>query len=330
MKTDRLLDAIGNMNDSYILEAAAPRRRPRALRRVAVIAAAAVLCVLLGIPALAAADVTPAYELLYSVSPAAAQSLKPVRMSCEDNGIRMGVEAASVEGSEAHVLLILKDLEGDRVDETTDLFDSYTINPPFDSTATCEIVNYDAAEKTATYLITVKRMDEKEIRSGKVTFSTTCFLSGKQNRIVELSEIELYSGEAPLMTDPELRGGSGDAEQADAQVMLEPMPEMTYTPTAGVRLTAAGFVGGKLRIQAYYDDIGSTDNHGFIYLLDAQGREVLPRSSVAAWDAAHSGSYEDYVFDIGPEEITDYRIYGDFTTCDSLTTGNWQVTFSLR
>ena len=43
-------------------------------------------------------------------SPAAAQSLKPVRMSCEDNGIRMGVEAASVEGSEAHVLLILKDL----------------------------------------------------------------------------------------------------------------------------------------------------------------------------------------------------------------------------
>ena len=55
----------------------------------------------MSVPALAAADFGPAYNLLYKVSPAIAQKLKPVSMSCEDNGIKFEVISAYVEGSEA-------------------------------------------------------------------------------------------------------------------------------------------------------------------------------------------------------------------------------------
>ncbi len=50
-----------------------------------------------------------AYEILYAVSPKIAQEFKPVRMSSEDNGIKMEV----------------------------------SINRPFSSSATCEMISYD-------------------------------------------------------------------------------------------------------------------------------------------------------------------------------------------
>jgi hypothetical protein len=48
---------------------------------VALVASLAV-CFTLAVPAMAAADVQVAYEILYAVSPKIAQELKPVRMSC--------------------------------------------------------------------------------------------------------------------------------------------------------------------------------------------------------------------------------------------------------
>ncbi len=328
MNTDNLLDAIGQIDDRFIQTAETEKERhPRVLRRIAMVAAAAVLCVLLGVSALAAADVGNAYDLLYSVSPAVAQSLKPVRTSCEDNGIIMEVEGASVEGSSATMLVLLHDVEEDRVDETTDLFDSYSIRRPFDSSASCEMVGYDEETKSAAFLITINRTDDREISSGKVTFGATRFLSDK--RYTDMTrKITVPEGEPELMTDPQLRGGSGT--EAEQTVLLKPVPGESFSPVEGVQITAAGFVNGKLRVQAHYDDITETDNHGFLYLRDAQGNVLECESTVSAWDESHSGSYEDYVFDVERGELEEYLLCGSFTTCSVLTEGDWQVTFPLQ
>ena len=117
-------------------------RAARAQSRAAAALAAAVLCLSLAAPALANAD--PAYELLYRLSPAAAQLLRPVRKADEDNGIRLEVVSARVEGDTAEIYVTLRDLTGDRVDDTTDLFDSYSIHRPFDSSAACRSAGFDA------------------------------------------------------------------------------------------------------------------------------------------------------------------------------------------
>lgn len=49
-------------------------------------------------PILAFAGNDFAHELLYSISPSIAQKLKPINVSCEDNGIEMTVVAAEVNG----------------------------------------------------------------------------------------------------------------------------------------------------------------------------------------------------------------------------------------
>ena len=66
----------------------APAVKYKGVRRAALLCAALVLCAAIALPAMAD-SVPAAYELLYRVSPATAQYFRSVRMSCEDQGIRM-------------------------------------------------------------------------------------------------------------------------------------------------------------------------------------------------------------------------------------------------
>ena len=272
-----------------------PSRRKRPLRW-AVSVLAAVLCVVLAIPVLAAAGVEPVYEALYAVAPAIAQNMKPVNLSCEDNGIEMEVLSAYIHGGSAEIYITIKDLSGDRVDGTTDLFDSYSINTPFDCMATCEFVEYDEEEKTAKFLVSITQFGEKKIEGEKLTFSARCFLSHKR-----LSE----------------------------GVLLEP-ENIPFSPVQGVQLTKYGCSDGWLRIQMHYDDIIRFDNHGFVYLMNETGDRIEADQSEISWDEAQTGHYYEYGFKIPEEELPHYLAYGDFTTCETLTEGNWQVTFPLE
>ena len=80
MNAEHILDALGDVRDAYIADAAAPvPRRRRPVRRLGVLAAALALCLALAIPAAAYTDT--GYAILYALSPAAAQALKPVNES---------------------------------------------------------------------------------------------------------------------------------------------------------------------------------------------------------------------------------------------------------
>ena len=72
-------------------------------RRIA-IAACLCLCLCGTVPILAFAGNDFAHELLYSISPSIAQKLKPINVSCEDNGIEMTVVAAEVNGEKTTIL----------------------------------------------------------------------------------------------------------------------------------------------------------------------------------------------------------------------------------
>ena len=161
MTRRNISDAISNISNRYIEEAADFQigkkgvRKHFIMRRAVAAAATIMLVFTMSVPALAAADYEPAYNLLYKVSPTIAQKLKPVRMSCEDNGIKFEVISAYVEGSEAKIFISAQDIDGDKIDETTDLFDSYSINTPFDCSSSCENISYDTKTKTATFLISI-------------------------------------------------------------------------------------------------------------------------------------------------------------------------------
>lgn len=332
-----LLHAIGGISEDLIADAALPQvHHARHLRRLAALLTAAALCVVAAVPALAAADVGAAYQMLYAIAPAAAQKLKPVQMACEDNGIRMEVVSALAEGNSAHIEITVQDLTGDRIDETVDLLDSYQIHRPFDSSATCTRTAYDPASKTAAFLISITRSDGRDITGGKITFSLRELLSQKHTYSGPLPQLALdQAAHSPaVQTDVELRGAGGTRlpEDADAwfTTFLLPQEETAFSPIPGVHITAAGWIDGQLHIQSLYENILQLDNHGDLWLQASDGTVVHPDYDQSFWDATHQNSYDEAVFSIAPDEAARYQLYGSFVTGGLHTSGNWQVTFPLE
>ncbi len=340
MNKDILMDAIGMIDQEMVADAhrpAAKKRLPKTLRCAAAFAACFVVMAAVSLSAAAAGSDT-AYRMLYSISPYAAQLVRPVNLSCTENGIRMEVISAEISGSDAYVYLSVEDMEGERVDGTIDLFDSYSINRHVDSAAHCEFAGYDEATGKASFLVHIQTMDGSEMKRGKVSFFLGYFLSGK-NIISGAMPLDLAAAEASPATRtvaPELFRGDIFSGQ-----VLAPVEGGIYTPGKGAQITALGYIDGRLHMQVRYESIWLTDNHGWFSLEDENGRtldglvyefrggERTSRNLPGYHAVGYADCYQEYIWDIAPEELPRCSLQANLWLCDSLTEGPWQVTFPL-
>ncbi|MBQ9951728.1 MAG: hypothetical protein IJO98_06285 [Clostridia bacterium] len=330
MKTDELLHAIGDIREDWIADA---HTNVRKKYRFPVIAAAVMLIMTLTVSALATADMDGMYELLYAVAPSIAQKLRPVQMSCVDNGIELTVISADVEGDTARVFLGLRDLEGERVDETCDLYDSYGISLPSDLIGTCSFSDFDEETRTAVFLVDISRSDGKKIKGDKLTFTLREFLSGSKEYFgfpdLDLSQTEMNPATRTL-EDWEVRGGGGDAS-FDLNEITEVLSERKelFKPIGNVTVTGIGYVDGLLHIQIHFADRMENDGHGYISLENEKGREIFDLCHISFWDETGKGSYDELVFDISPEELKNCKPFGYFKSAEDIHRGDWEITFPL-
>ena len=340
MKKKNISEAISNINSQYIEEAMDFQIKKKRIRKnsipkkLIVVAASFILIFSLSVTTLVAADFTPAYEFIYSLSPTVAQKLKPVRMISEDNGIKMEVVSASVEGNEAKILVSIQDLEGDRIDETTDLFDSFSIKTPFECSSSCENIKYDSKTKTATFLISISQWNKHDIVDEKITFCVREILSKKETYedVISTLNLDTIGSSAETFTPYSVSGGGGSdygkyMEDFQALVSYEDI----NSPVAGVTLTAIGYIEKKLHIQIRYDSIFETDNHGYVYLKNSNGDILDSDASISFFvDEEQKDLYSEYIFDLSDKDISDYVLYGNFITGNMHIKGNWSVTFPLE
>lgn len=331
MKTDELLHAIGDIREDWIDDA---RTHMHRRYRFPVIAAAVILIMTLTVSALAAADVGSAYEALYAVLPSVAQKLKPVQLSCVDNGIELTVVSADVDGDTARVLVGLRDLEGDRVDGTCDLYDSYDINLPSDLIGTCSFSHFDEDTKTALFLVEITRGDGRKIKGDKLTFTLREFLSGSTEYYdyvdLNLSQAEMNPA-VRMLEDGETRGGGG-VDGFDPHAITKVLAERKalLKPVEHVTVMGMGYVDGLLHIQIHYENRYENDGHGYISLKNESGDENFGLGSISFWDETGRGSYDELVFDISPEELNNMKPFGCFKSADSIHRGDWEITFPLE
>lgn len=307
-------------------------------RRPVAILAMLIALVLTATPVVAA-KVPAVYELMYFVSPAVAQFFMPVQKSCEDNGIKMEVISAYIHDNTAEIYITMQDLTGERVDGTTDLYDSYSINRPFDSSATCRLVGYDGATRTATFLIAVTEWGNQKILGDKITFSVREFISDKHMYDEIPIAIDLTSiGGTPATKEVPSGGGGGPKykeyfpdHQVKAKVLVPSAPR--DFPVEGIDFTGIGYIDGMLHLQTSVVNNSTKDNHGYFFLNDKHGNEIQCAYHVSFGEDSNSGDkvhYDEYVFDIPQSEIGQYALYGTFVTGGLFTEGNWRVTFPLE
>lgn len=314
---------------------AGTRRHRPPLRRLAAMAAAA--AVLLATPALAA-QTEPGYQLLYMISPAAAQFFQPVQQSCTDNGVTMEVAAVRIEGDTAQAYITLS---GDTVDAGCDLFDSTSFHLPFDQSGHCEYAGYNEETRTAAFLCTTKTLDGSPIPTGgKMTFSVGCFLTGKAEQLGAEIPLELADcAGVPMSLDRGQffpTGGSVFNDQTrtpmDALRVLVPGSALA-SPAEGLTVTAAGYVDGLFHVQLCRGDAAQLDNHGWLYLMNKSGERLQNLYTVtfsASPDTPDREDYDEFVFDISRETLADCTLIGDLWTSAARVDGNWRVTFPLQ
>lgn len=303
-------------------------------------AAAGVLFVInVSLPVLAGTFPT-VYELMYLVSPAVAQFYQPVQLSDEYDGIRMEVVAAYIHEETAEIYITLQDLEGDRLDETTDLYDSYSIHMPYSAIGNCRKVGYDPESGILTYLITVTQENGRKIEGEKLTFSVGGYLGQKQ----EYEKIEIpidltqVTEKSYQYVDTPARGGtltgySGlTAIMSETYPVLVPQPADPVFPIEGVKLTGIGYVEGKLHIQYAVENALNNDNYGSFFLQNEAGEMLQEAGSISFYEGGGKKrmNYRDSVFLIPQGELQDYRLYGDFVISEGFHEGNWQVTFPIK
>jgi hypothetical protein len=347
MTEDKLLEAIGEIDEAMAMGAEEEKKGFRISgKKLLAVALAAVLTLSAAVTAFAASN-QEINDLLYSVWPWAAQALKPVNLSCEDQGIRMEVKSASLKDNEAFVTLTMQDLTGDRLDETMDLFDTAALQLPCDGSGTCTLLDYDESTKTASFAVYMRFNGEIQ-ETDKVSFTVDRFLTKKQETMVDLRPL---LGDIPVTDSVPIPGrvrGASAGDFTDENVsgikkieVLSPQNSLEIPVTEGVTLCGAGIVEDILHVQIRYADIQHTDNHGFLWLLDSDGKDYghggMPDSgifSVSWWDQDNgmkgsSDSWEEYLFADYPEDLSQIRLYGDFFTAAPAIEGNWRVTFPL-
>ncbi len=345
---ERILSAVMrkagyDMNNNITNEGSSNRRMKVVFRRVAAVLAAAVLATGT-LSLLVSADVANTYDIVYLVSPAIAQTLKPVNATCEREGIEMNVISASIVDNEVYAYVSVTDKQGGRIDSTVDLYDSYRIKTPFgfDSMSGCSFDRYDEETNTAYFFIRISSMDGESIKkykNKKITFSLNTLLTGKQNYEGELTEIDtnnITDKESKAMGEELVYGYSGESADFSHEQManfpcLIPESEPLCKPVDAAAVTAVGFVDGKLHVQTRYNNVDKFDNHGFVSLIDSDGNKIESKDAVLFCDANdESTRYTEQEFDIPKEKISQYKLYGEFTTCTTRIDGDWQVTFKVE
>ncbi len=338
MKIDKLIDAIGQIDENKIGNAkiAHVKIKKISFKRAVALVAIIVLSITTSVPVLAATT-EPGYFMLYQLSPSLAQKLKPVQLSCVDNGIKMEVESAYIHENEANIAVSIQDLEGDRIDQTIDLYDSYRINSPFDSTGSCMRLNYDEETGKATFLITISQWGDHEIRGDKITFYVREFLSHKQQFEGEIP-LDLSTVTTATETQKKHYTGMGfnsmlyAEEEIREERCLVPSDDCGEFVVDGIELTGYGYIDGKFHIQVGIPNRLENDNHGSFYVFDENGEKRYCDYHISWKEAVDKAvvTYEEYVFDIPPEEMKNQKLYGEFITSQGTTKGNWQVTFPLE
>ena len=123
-------------------------------------------------------------------------------------------------------------------------------------------------------------------------------------------------------------------EAARSLLVLNTNNSLEIPVIDGVTLTGIGIVDGALHVQIRYTDIHHTDNHGFLRLSDKNGAsydESIRKQELGhvSWFGENFDSWEEYIFDAYPEDLSQIVLQGEFTTAAPAVEGDWHVTFPL-
>ena len=329
----KMLEAIGMLDDS-LLDLGA--NRSRTIRKRLAAAVAVVLCLTASVPVFAK-KIPAVYRTLDRLAPELADSIIPNELIDEEEGIRMQVEAAKVEGNEASLVVSFSDAPGfHRISGAVDLFDSYNLRS-FDtdlSVGGCSFLEYNEEEQKSYFRINV--LGDGVYSKDKIEFTVNTLLTNVQKweQEIPLSGI----GEASATKKVEIFGAGGidngaaynglyDGKSAEVIVCSDKKD----IKKDELSITGVAYQDGILRVQSCRGDVTSADRHLQLE-LEIRGK-VYEKSMGVCWGEQIHGeplTFDEAWFAISPDELKESRLVGIYHIADTPVYGNWKVITRLE
>ena len=262
-------------------------------------------------------------------------ALQPIRLIDEHDGIRLEVIGAMNDDETAVAYLTLQDLTGEIFDETLDIY-NYTATGV--RALTMPLIAYDETTKTATFRLQGnggKNLNEREIIVGIQSFLTQKEKYEEHDVLTEWTSLETHNAETILFKEGVSSGGDGLYYFEETKKVLKPRELDLEIPGLNfVRLSNIGFIDNKLHIQLEWRE-DNIDDHGFVYLVNSLEEKVDNYFKNISFgvdqenNLVYGRNLEEYVFDISPDELSQFKLQGDFVYNGQYTEGDWRVKFKL-
>lgn len=317
------------------MQSGRPKRARKSLK-IIIAVVAALACVSTAV----AANQEAVLRVLYKIAPGMAEYLQPVGQVCEDQGVKLEVVSADVEGSTAKVYLSLTDTTGSLFGNAApDMYDSWSLAySGFGRGARsygCSTLDYDPNTHTATYFLQIDDLNGKHIPAGAFRFSFNQLLIGREKRegVPVTVDLSAVPQNAPT-ENHDINGLSGldismyeDMHDYD---FLAPQGTLWQSDNGVCALIAAGWRNGELHLHYRTDGSLSLGNHAdFSTLHLANGSELMCDYTVTYKDFDNDTDYTEYVFPMAYEDVAGCTLTGDIYTASDLIDGNWAVSFRL-
>ena len=298
------------------------------------------LCLTLSVGVMAAT--IPSFNKFLSVvSPEIASILQRVEVSSEDNGIKMEVIAAMSDDETTVIYFTMKDLIGDRIDETLDIYD-YWMNKG--SMFTCELVDYNKSTKTAT--LRMESNGGEKINNKKVDLNIKSIISQKStldeiDTGINISDISEVKDSQTIPLDMKNISGAGgdliDELESQDTIKVLKVDQMNITlPKIGLmHISNIGYIDGRLHIQTKWVR-NRVNDHGYLYLADSSGNNLNVKMSNIYFGvnkshkATYGDEYVEYIFDVDKIGLNEVKLMGSFTSSRNYTEGNWKTSFKVE
>ncbi len=329
------------------------------IRRPIIIVIAILLSLTMTVTALAITvpEIGEAIKRLFSdrVTSDLESMMQSVAASYTAEGVQMDVVSAITDGDSALIVYTLRDLEQNRINETTQ------VDPQLDYGAYCDRINYSIEYDETEKVLVITEL---------LVFHNNIYSSQEPSTyFVNLAQIESTMKETPFDTKFDLSVLRETTEYTTAlsfefsmggpvvrdgnDQSLQPallLPNMQYELNDYSYISAAGYVNGQLHVQIHFPNHaselnpqGTSSDYGQLLLAetaDSDSSEAdlfAPGSRSLYWiwidgmQFGNAGFYLEHVYDVSPGTLgVSEKLYGiEFSCATNVIRGPWDVSFVL-
>ena len=300
-----------------------------------------------------AATNTTVNNWVYKIWPDLAEALMPVNLSCEDQGIRLEVESAVIQGREILVTYSLQDLKGDRLCHSDY---ALSISPEFPGetgyTGQGFAGETDPETSKRFYADRLEYDDDITSEDGYITF--TAYYIDRGSEEIACADLHpylmQYGSQVQAMPVPDslkhIDGPYYEGNLPEGLRVIDNSKSLEIPLCDTVYLSGIGIIDGYLHVQIHYTDyqpletevsrtnpysswVTAQDQDGnLLYSGDADDEAAL---SVLHWGGSDMmPEWREYFFKITREEAENADLSVTINKTLKPIIGNWKIEIPVR